>query len=330
MILTFIIPIYNVEHWICRCLDSLRNNGLKLYDFEVICIDDGSNDQSVKIIEQYANENSNLQISIIEQKNFGPGAARNNGIRHAQGDYVCFIDADDYIEPGKFLYLFENVKQNQLDVLCYGYRLVYESNNEIRYEAEPTIDTTQGKVLNGPQFFCQTSFLPVVWNALYRRQFLVDNNLWFMEGVYHEDQDFPPRVFCLAKQIARYPEIVYNYVQREGGIMRNTNNVAKKAKDLLCVADSLYSFAENLPSTITDLRLPVKEILMSKVYFAFGQSLRNYTKGKSSIAEYTSKPYYPIKINNYIDKHEARKYKLMNLSLRLYLIVYGCFKRKSG
>lgn len=314
--LSIIIPIYNVEKYVGRCIESCLKQDLPLSEYELLIVNDGSQDGSMDVVRQLARQYHNIRI--VEQENAGLSAARNRGICEAKGEYVWFVDSDDYIESNVLGNLISECYSQELDVLCFGLQLSYENGNNVPYMIA---DDSEGEVLRGERFVPLVGMPPAAWCAIYRKKFLFDNSLYFLEGVIHEDQEFTPRAYFLAQRIKYCPLIVYNYFQRQGSIMTSTEKRAKKAKDLLIVCDSLYQFTKNHVKVGT----PAYNTLIGKINFAFSQSLRNYTRGVSTIKEYKKKPYYPLDISVEGEKRNRWKYRLINLSIPLYLLVHKLF-----
>lgn len=316
MKLSVIIPVYNVEQWIKRCLESVYCQNLDEKDFEVLIVNDGTKDNSIEIVENFASVTSNIRI--IHQKNQGLSAARNTGLANAVGEYVWFLDSDDCIEPNSLKFLLKHAIEHRLDVLCFGLNLMHDDGRKEQFD----IPFVEG-VMNGSSFISRVAMPPAAWCALYRRNFLIENKLEFMVGVLHEDQEFTPRAYYLANRIEYIPTVVYNYAQRDGSIMKSDKNARKKAVDLLKICDSLYDFVQKNVDT--------KEFaycsMMNKISFAFSQSLRNYSKDCFPLKKYKDKPYYPLLLNAFLSKNEKIKYRIANFSLPLYLFLYKLTKK---
>ena len=307
--LSIIIPVYNVDKYISRCIDSVVFQDLSETEYEIIIVNDGSLDNSVSIVEKYTCNNSN--IKIVHRPNGGLSAARNTGLSHATGRYVWFVDSDDWVESnciGEILTFAEN---NNLDVLCFGAK-IYHSAHVIK--EIPSATEKQGYIFNGHEFVVNVNTIPSAWSALYRRQYLVDNNLMFYEGILHEDQEFTPRAYCLANRIAYLHKPVYYYYQREGSIMKSSQN-EKRCRDLLAVADSLYAFAnKNLM-----VGSPVYIKLIQKVNFCLTQSIAFYDTSFFDYREYSQRGYYPLHLKG-INFRTKTKYLLLNTSIPMYLL----------
>lgn len=317
MRLSIIIPVYNVEQWIGRCLESCLKQGLSDDDYELIVVNDGTQDRSMDVVEEYCQKVSN--IVVVNQENKGLSVARNAGLSVAQGNYIWFVDSDDMLEEGYGAQLLTIAEKQDLDVLCFGLNLLYSDGRKEPYE----IYCKGGQQVRlGRDFICSVGMPPAAWCALYRREFLLREGLNFYPDIYHEDMEFTPRAYALAQRISYVPYHVYNYAQREGSIMKSTSKATKKAKDLLIVCDSLYDFAGRRLKEHGDAYY----CMLDKIAFSFSQSLRNYSKGSLSVSEYKNKPYYPLKYSKNLQRKEKLKYQLINFSIPLYLFVYKLIK----
>jgi len=324
MRLSIILPIYNVEKWVGRCIASIRNLGLDPSDYEIVAVNDGSTDESMSILQSFREKEESAGVDtaqwvIVNQENKGLSAARNAGLKASHGAYVWFVDTDDYLVPGVGKQILEQAENNQLDVLCFGLQLVDEKTGDIIPYAIP--DESKGVRLKGEEFLLKVGMPPAAWCALYRRGFLQAKKLEFLEGVLHEDQEFTPRAYFLARRIAFNPVVVYNYVQREGSIMKSAN--PKKSDDMLIVCQRLWDFAmEN-----TQIESSIRYLFVNRISFLFSQALANLCR--CGIREFPGNekelPYYPLNINEYLNKKERYKYQLINSSVELYLNLYRKF-----
>ncbi len=313
--LSIVIPIYNVEKYLSKCIESCLNQDFPRDEYEIICVNDGSTDKSKAIAEEFVESHSNVRL--INQRNKGLSAARNTGLKEAKGEYIWFVDSDDRIETNCFVDLIQRANEENLDVLCFCLNLEYPDGKVAKYIV---VHEDSGKVYDGKDFINRVDMPPAAWSAIYRKTFLLMNNLRFYEGILHEDQEFTPRAYCLATKIGYIDIPLYYYNQREGSIMKSNRNI-KRCQDLLKVADSLYAF------TIQNLEegTAAYNIMMRKVYFCLSQSLAFYTKEAMSLKEYKSKPYFPIKLA-LLSGSMKRKAMLINFSLRLYLMTYKVFQ----
>ena len=185
---SIIIPVYGVEQYISKCLDSLVNQTLE--DIEIVVVNDGSPDNSQKIIDKYVKRYPDKVKSYIKE-NGGQGSARNYGIKYATGEYIGYVDSDDYVEKDMYERLYNKAKEDDLDiVICGSYNVVEETD-------EKTTDLDRiifdNKKLNA--FFGRMA----VWNKIYKKSLV--SNMKFRSKVWYEDLDFTVNVLSKAKKI---------------------------------------------------------------------------------------------------------------------------------
>lgn len=236
MLISVIIPVYNVELYLAECLDSVLTQTYPYY--EVICVNDGSTDGSQAILENYAAKYDKIQV--INQDNKGLSAARNAGIAAAKGDYVFLLDSDDIIEKHALETLV--AKSNGEDFICFnGKRYFEETNTEdisdegISAEFESGWDYYNQFALIDRKFHFVCTVL-----RLYRREFLLKHQLHFQEGIFHEDNLFTPIACYYAQKVKIIPDCLYIYRIRKGSIMQHVN--IKRLFDIIFIANTLAEF----------------------------------------------------------------------------------------
>lgn len=235
MRLSLIIPVYNVEKYLRKCLDSCFYQDIPLNDYEVICVNDGSSDNCISILEEYSTNFINLKI--ISQQNQGLSIARNNGLSEAIGDYIWFIDSDDSIENNVLASILKELDSNP-DILQLNYQYIYEDGrNPVKYYCSQ-IQRTQ---IDGKTVISYDGLPAPAQFNIYRRSFLNDYNLRFYPNIYHEDSEFKPRAVYFAKSIKFHKPIVYNYLQRSSGSI-TSNFKYKNGADIITVLCSLHNF----------------------------------------------------------------------------------------
>ncbi len=206
MKLSVIVPVYKVEKYLPRCLDSLLRQGMESGDWEVICVNDGSPDNCGTILVDYQQRHPDI-FKVISQENQGLGAARNTGMKVAQGDYVGFVDSDDYVIDNGFSYLCEHFLESKPNVLIYDFRKVVEVQIDQENDATPN-----GKVIfegGGADAYNQ-EWRSSVWTKFYRRAFLLEHNIWF-ERMLCEDTIFNFHVFRLNPYVVMTNSSIYRY-----------------------------------------------------------------------------------------------------------------------
>ena len=325
MKLSIIIPIYNTSQWLRRCLMSCVDQGLKADEYEIIAVNDGSTDDSLDELERLREELRSgdaafSNLVIVNQENQGLSMARNAGLRVAQGEYVWWVDGDDFLQPRCAAKLVQRLDRERLDVLCFRLNL-YTDGNPAKVEKFHISDHSHGRVLDGSTFLLKVNMPPAAWCAIYRRDFLQAKQLEFLPGVYHEDQEFTPRAYFFAERIALDRMVVYNYVQRPGSIMNSL--IVKRSHDLLQICDRLWDFAQ----THTAAGTPVRYVFINRISFLFSQALSNFCR--CSVFEFPGSPeelpYYPLSINKLLSQKERYKYRLINASVPLYMKLYRKF-----
>lgn len=232
-----VVPVYNVEKYLPKNIESLIKQNINL---EIIYVDDGSKDKSAEIIKK--NMDLDPRIKLLQKENSGVGSARNYGLKHASGKYVIFIDGDDYIDENSLAVLLKAAEADNLDIVQGSSRLVDDKGSiVIRRHNNGRVNI--GDCLDGPQWLVRKNFVIVVWLYLFRRDYLIDNNLWFCEDIYHEDLEFTPRALYFAKRIKAIDLCFYNYVQRQGSFMHSRN--IKKCTDLIKICERFKAFAND-------------------------------------------------------------------------------------
>ena len=248
MKLSLIVPIYNVAPYLRKCVDSLLAQDIS--DYEIILVDDGSPDECPQICNQYAEQYSN--IKVIHQANAGLSAARNTGIAATTGDYIMFVDSDDYLQANVLGTLMEQVEQEQLDVLRFDYQNVrqteageYEVFQPNKYPHQ--VDTCR-EVVDGETYLDER-----MGYACYACQFVINRELTgtYTPGIHYEDTEWLPRMMLAAKRVNSTPIVVYNYLVRQGSITQaqgNKEKLRKNVNDFLFVIESLSKQMTKHPS----------------------------------------------------------------------------------
>lgn len=205
--ISIIIPVYNVEKYIEKCLNSILEQSN--IETEVILINDGSTDNSLDILKKYAEENPKI-FKLINKSNGGQGSARNIGLEKAKGEYILYVDSDDYLCSNQLLKIYNQAKKTNADILVFNNYIVDEKNKIIKEEKCIKSKSNQINLLLGNV---------AVWNKLYKRTIL--ENIKFRSKVWYEDLDFTAKIIFNNYKIEFYDEVAYNYLEREGSTMNN-------------------------------------------------------------------------------------------------------------
>lgn len=239
---SFIIPVYNVESYLSRCIDSIIM--VKNIDFEIILINDGSTDNSGLICDKYACEDK--RISVIHQQNKGLGPSRNQGLAIAKGDYIIFIDSDDWIDAEEFLKLYDCAVKHRAEMVLGDFQYCYKDNSIkrsyislqddvcfFRFSAKDILDV----IVQG------NTFVAMACLYLFSREFINRINLSF-ENIVHEDELWTTKALSLASSIIFTRICFYNYYQRENSIMYSTS-AERRVASLFAIAYSLLIFIKD-------------------------------------------------------------------------------------
>lgn len=237
MKLSIIVPIYNVAPYLKKCVDSLLQQDI--YDYEIILVDDGSTDDSGAIADELTThpqplpKRKGVSMKVIHQENAGLSVARNTGIAVAQGEYIMFVDSDDYLQPNVLKTLMEQIERDNLDVLRFRYQNVKESGE--------TFIPHEGMKMDYNDYSCiPTDGLSFLTERMgiqcYAVQFVLHHKIALQEqftlGIYFEDTDWTPRMLLRAERVASTELVVYNYLWREGSITLSQKDIQKQRKQL--------------------------------------------------------------------------------------------------
>ena len=234
MELSIIVPIYNVEDYLEECLKSLYN--IKNIKLEIILVNDGSKDNSFKIMEKFK-ETYPEKTVLINKKNGGLSSARNAGMKAAVGEYISFIDSDDFVDSDEFEKFFREGQRDKLDIMVGNMRY---------YTPEKTGDSLfrsdivkNSGIVNGIDFFWNLfqkpkCFREEVVDDIYKREFLLKNNIWFNENIVHEDSEFTPLVYLKAEKVRYIDRAFYFYRQRTGSIMNKVSEKSMTSLEMIC------------------------------------------------------------------------------------------------
>lgn len=273
-----IVPVYNVEKYLKRCLDSLINQTLS--DIDIICINDGSKDSSLQILEQYAQKDS--RIVIYNQENSGLSVARNTGLEHASGEYIGFVDSDDWVDLDFYEKLYNSAKNNNADIAVADF--IREHPNKkpkrLKLKEEKIYTTPEDKFM-----ICKVHREGCVWNKIYRTEFIKSINLKFVPKMYYEDRDFTIRSLYFSKKLVTTPNTYYRYFVNPKSIVNKRRNHIQDEHYIIVrqqvlqfikehnikVPDGLYKAEIYRYKLFGKTLFTIKESINSKYIFLFGK-----------------------------------------------------------
>lgn len=232
-LLTVVIPVYNVEKYLRRCLESVCAQTYT--NLEIICVDDGSTDGSPSILAEFAARDS--RVKVITQQNSGQAQARNNALRVATGDWVIGLDSDDFLQPDCYEEVMKHV--DGYDLVCFDARATKEDGTPLKVlhevgvpYGEPVEDKTLLVSLNLPGF----------WNKVWKMDIIREHDINFPPGTWYQDASFFYKYLPMAKRALFVPIVGYNYVQREGSVMWNSARKSRRGYDFLRISRDTYDF----------------------------------------------------------------------------------------
>ena len=312
MKLSVIIPVYNTEKYIVKCLDSVANQTMK--DLEIIIVNDGSTDNSEKIITQWIENHKNTDAKYFKKENGGLSDARNYGVTKANGKYICFLDSDDYLEEDLYSRL-EKYMEQDIDLIKFKME-TYKPNGELIEKMDgPIFEKVTGQ--EAFEKLCtEDKFLEVACIYLYRRDFFIKEQFKYEIGAYHEDFGLTPWIMINAKSVVSTNEYGYCYLQRENSITTNKNpeKEQKKAYDVLKYYDNAIKQIANAAVTENTKMLWKRYYTNSLILKA--KTLDNQTQ-RDFIKEIKKRKVYKnIKPENI---KQLIKRNLIAISIKLYL-----------
>lgn len=225
---SIIIPVYNAENYLTKCIDSVLSQSIK--DFELILIDDGSKDRSPQICDDYAKKD--YRIKVIHKKNSGVSAARNDGLDIAKGEFITFVDSDDWVEPD---YLYSLMKYTKYDIVFFSHRLIYEDG----YSSEFKFQEKEGNNLNIWKIVAalkinttKWNFYGFTWNKMFRHEIIQESKIRFVKGLRVSEDEIFTLDFCThACSMKVLPLCLYNYRLLKTGLT-STKNMADEYEKL--------------------------------------------------------------------------------------------------
>lgn len=268
---SIVIPVYNVEDYIAKCLDSLKS---QTYDnFEVIIVNDGTKDNSVEVIKKYLKDK---RFNLYEKENGGLSSARNYGLKYVKGDYLLFIDSDDYIECDLLEHLNNILIKKEYDLIKYKINVVSvdgdilnKENGDI--EGEASLKDILSYEYSEP-----------AWAYCYKASFFKKNKFLYPLGRIHEDFGLTPYILVKASNIYITNYYGYNYVQRSGSIVNGAEKNVKRCNDVLYHFDNLYDIISKDIKIDESKKRYIYSYLangvISKASLLDGNNLNNYIK----------------------------------------------------
>lgn len=273
--ISVIVPVYNVEKYVEKCLRSVL--GQSFGDFELLVVDDGSPDGSGAICDRLAQEDP--RVRVVHQENQGLGGARNTGIKEAAGQWLLFVDSDDWLEPQTLERTYDAAEKHGADMVMFAFQSVDEEGRVLRTFAPPV---AQDKPLSAEEWWDMLFNAPCAWNKLYRADLFEKTGALFPPRVWYEDVRTTPKLAAACGRVVYTGYVGYNYLQRAGSIMANLNlernieileafddllgyfrekGLFERYKDELCYMTFLHTYLE---ASVRIIRSDRKSALLPK------------------------------------------------------------------
>ncbi len=309
-LISVVVPVYKVEQYLAKCIDSIRNQTYQ--NLEIILVDDGSPDSCPKICDDYAKTDS--RIKVIHKQNGGLSDARNKGIERATGDYIGFVDSDDYIDEGMYEYLYNLIKENDADISTCGHFIIEnEKKTEFCSQETMILDNIGALKLLADEVIVKSH----AWNKLYRIKLFVENEIRFPVGRTIEDVATIYKTFYYSKTIAVGNKSYYNYLVRDSSIMNQSN--LKRDKFYIEHMTERFRFFENN----SELRECYFNSLIHHIIILYSRKdkeLLNYLS-ENDILDNAMKLGENDNLAASLPKNEALKYRVIKISPALFRLL---------
>lgn len=314
---SIIIPVYNVEKYIEECINSVLSQNFS--NLEIILVDDGSTDASASICDRYSKEDS--RVKVIHKENGGLSDARNTGIEKAIGEYILFIDGDDYIAPDSLIEIEKTIKKgDNPDIICLELVKFFEDSKEtspMKDGIDHTIDSLSNKGLY--EYLANLPKYPAsACTKAIKRQLFTDNDLMFIKGILSEDLEWCIRLFLEAKTFKYCEKEYYFYRQARNGSISNTSS-EKKTMDILNTFNKWLDYAKKIND------LAKKKMIYSYMEYIYRFLIIGYgTITKDRRKEYKKQLYKGTVVlgtrKDSISKYIRLTYKFLGLNLTAKLL----------
>ena len=321
--LSIIVPVYGVEKYIDKCLNSLVKQSLK--EIEIIVVNDGTKDNSQKIIDKYVKKYPDKIKSYIKE-NGGQGSARNYGLKKATGEYIGYVDSDDFVEKDMYKKLYNKAKENNYDiVVCGNYNVSEDYQNKNIDAFINNYNTDLENIFFGKM---------AVWNKIYKRDILIKNKLEFKEKVWYEDLAFTLKAIMNSNTFAFIDEPLYDYLIRGGSTMNNSN--VQRNLEILDAFNDILSYIQHNKKEEYFSKiefLAIDHIYISAIVRVLKAEADDKVKRETinKLLDYMNKKFPNYKNNKYINtlsKNRKIIYKLINI--KMYGLINLIFKVKKG
>lgn len=263
--ISIIIPVYNAEQYLEQCLESVINQSLK--EIEIICVNDGSIDNSLRILEECSRKDN--RIIIINQENGGSSKARNSALQIAKGEYCLNIDSDDWIEQGYLEAMYEKAKKENLDILISD--IYFDYNNFQKKKLKKDLEVADSKIITGKEYlqqFFTCNFLGYTWNKLIKRELYIKNNIKYNENIFMlEDVEVIGKLSYFATKIGKLNRAYYRYRLGENNGSWNNLTIKHITDTRECFQNLENFYIENNEKELVKLCIRKKNLRTIGMFF---------------------------------------------------------------
>lgn len=307
---SIIIPVYNVEKYIHKCIDSVIKQSYG--NIEVILVNDGSPDNCGNICEEYHKMDN--RVKVIHKENGGLSSARNAGINIVTGDYIIFLDSDDWIENDFIKRLYNYIKSNDFEVIVVSVKAYFEDTNEFQekiYNIEEKTAKSGYEVFK--YLYNKKSFWGAAWQFVVKKDFWVNNGMMFEDGIYHEDELYSPELLLLANKVGFCNNAFYvNRSERSGSIINSYN--IKKEFDKVFIIKALIKLSET-PKFI-GIKSELLKWRCSQMYVGLVKSSYKYLKNNEIKSMELKKQIQSME--SVLKYNKNKKYKIFYFGIKIF------------
>ncbi len=310
MKISVIVPVYNTKKYLKRCLESIINQSLK--EIEIIVINDGSKEEIDDIIDKYIDK-----ITYIENDNHGIGYTRNLGIQKATGEYIGFVDSDDTIEEDMYLKYYKYAKDNDLDIVVGNY---YTHYNEYKEKTKIKSFST-GNIYENRNILVNINYGPC--NKIFRRNMIIDNDIWFEESLKFEDLPFVLKALKHSEKVGYLNEFCYNYNIRN---LSETKTIDKRNFDIFKIFDIINDYFKEDKILKEEIEyLNISKLLDYNIQQKYQNDKILRNKFIDYTFEYIKEKFPNYKNNKYFKKYNIFKKIIMNSKMltKIYCFIYS-------
>ena len=324
---SIIVPVYNVEKYLERCILSLLDQDIPKNDYEIIMVNDGSTDKSYEIAQGLAKKSDN--IILLTQENQGLSGARNTGIRLAKGEYLIFVDSDDYIEQNILSSILSFVQENQLDICNYK-TAVDKADGHIIHFNKPKL--ADGNIYNGKELLLKGMAMTSVWHGVYSAKLLRETQIMFTPKILHEDIDFNMKIYPHAQRVMYMDLDVYHYCVNAGSILRS-EDLHKRIylmKSKFDVAANVLKLAQATydPEIASYYKKNSSSMTFGTIFLLMSETIMNRENRRDCINHARTQGVYPIRHRTSSIKSTLLIPLVNSMFLLELLKKLGCFRKQ--